>query len=71
MDIPKYIKLCLLQRDISVSDLAQRLNTTRQNLNQKMLRHSLKESDLINIADALNADVSLRFIDRDTGEPII
>lgn len=71
MDIPKYIRLCLVQREISEAALAARLNTTRQNLNAKMNRHSLRESDLNEIADMLGAEVSLKFIDKATGKPII
>ena len=71
MDIPKYIRLCLAQKEISEAELAARLNTTRQNLNLKMKRHSLRESDLEEIADALGATVSLKFIDKATGKPII
>lgn len=71
MNFPKYIRLCLVQKEISEAELAYRLNTTRQNLNAKMNRHSLRESDLDAIAEILGAEVSLKFIDKATGKPII
>lgn len=71
MDFPKYIRLCLVQKEISEAALAERLGTSRQNLNLKMRNHSLRESDLTEIAEALGAEVSLKFIDKITGKPII
>jgi transcriptional regulator with XRE-family HTH domain len=71
MDFPKYIRLCLVQKEISEAALAERLGTSRQNLNLKMRNHSLRESDLTAIAEALGAEVSLKFIDKITGKPII
>ena len=71
MDIRKYIKLCLTAKEISESELARRLDTTPSNFNQKMMKRTIKVRDLDTIADALGAEVSLSFIDRATGKPII
>ena len=71
MDIRKYIKLCLTAREISESELARRLGTTPQNFNQKMTGRTIKVRDLDDIADAIGAEVSLSFIDKATGKPII
>ena len=40
-------------------------------MNNKYKRNTFKVSELEKVADALNADLKISFIDRDTGEPII
>ena len=53
------------------AELARRTGQTPQNMNNKYKRNTFKVSELEKVADALNADLKISFIDRDTGEPII
>ena len=72
MDIREYINLCRVKRgNISEAELARRTGQTPQNMNNKYKRNTFKVSELEKVADALNADLDIRFIDRSTGEPII
>lgn len=72
MDIREYIKLCKVKRGgISDAELARRIGTTAQNLSIKYKKNSFRMSDLEKIAAALNATVSVSFIDKETGQPII
>lgn len=71
MNIKEYIKLCCVKRNISNAELARLTEQTPQNFNQKMQRNSFYTSELEKIADSLNADLEIRFIDKDTKQPII
>ena len=72
MDIREYIRLCCVKRgNISEAELARRTGQTPQNMNNKYKRNTFKISELEKVAAALNADLKISFIDKDTGEPII
>lgn len=71
-DIQEYINLCRVKRgNISEAELARRIGQTPQNYNNKCKRNTLKATELEDIAEALNADLKITFIDKDTNEPII
>lgn len=69
MDIKEYIKLCCVKRNISNAELARLTNQTPQNFNQKMQRNSFQTAELEKIANALDSDLQVEFIDRKTGKP--
>lgn len=72
MDIREYIKLCCVKRGgITEAELARRTGQTPQNMNNKYKRNAFKISELEKVAEALNADLKVSFIDKETGEPII
>ena len=72
MDVREYINLCRVKRgNISEAELARRTGQSPQNMNNKYKRNTFKVSELEKVADALNADLKISFIDRNTGEPII
>lgn len=62
------IKMILGYRDMNISDLADKLNTSRPNLSQKFKRDNFSEKELTEIADALGCDLSIKFVDRETGK---
>lgn len=67
----KYIHHCLVERDnMSMRDLAKGMETTPQNLNGMFINNNFKVSTLEKIANVLNADLDVKFIDRNTGKPI-
>ena len=68
----EYIKLCCVKKgDLSSAELARLAGMTNQNLCNKYAKNKFTNLDLEKIANALNADLSVKFIDRQTGEPII
>ena len=70
--IREYISLCRVKKgNITESELARRMNQTPQNMHNKFKRNTLKVSELEKIAEALNAELKISFIDKETGEPII
>jgi len=72
MDVREYIKLCCVKRgNITEAELARKTNQTPQNMNNKYKRNTFKVSELEKIAEALNAELKISFIDKDSGEPII
>ena len=72
MDVREYINLCRVKRgNISEAELARRTGQSPQNMNNKYKRNTFKVSELEKFADALDADLKIVFIDRQTGEPII
>ena len=69
MDVREYIKLCCVKRgNVSEAELARR---TGQNMNNKYKRNTFKISELEKVAEALDADLRISFVDKKTGEPII
>ena len=70
MSVAKKIKLLLVERDMTMTDLAKKLNTGKSNLSGKMKRDNFSENELKNIAEALNCDYDIVFTMRDTGKQI-
>ncbi len=70
MDIAKNIKICLLQKNIQMKDLAERTNQTQQNLTNKMRSNNFRVSELEEIAAALNAKLEVKFIDNETNQAL-
>ncbi|WP_338838169.1 helix-turn-helix transcriptional regulator [Kurthia gibsonii] len=63
------IKIILGRKNMSVSDLAEALGQTRQNLHNKFKRDNFNEKELREIAAALNIEFEINFI-LDNGEKI-
>lgn len=71
-DVREYISLCRVKcGNIPEAELARRTGQTPQNMNNKYKRNTFKVSELEKIADALNADLKIQFVDKKTGKPII
>jgi len=69
MAMAEKIRIMLVKRgNISEAELARRLKLSPQNLNNKMKRDNFTESDLREIAAALNCDYVSGFRMKDTGE---
>jgi transcriptional regulator with XRE-family HTH domain len=66
----KKIKLLLVERDMTMTDLAEKLNTGKSNLSQKMQRNNFSEKELKEIAEVLNCDYDIVFTMKDTRKQI-
>lgn len=62
MDIIKEIKKIMIDEDINLVNLAERLNTSQPNLSKKFKRNNPTIKDLEDIAKALNREVEIKFI---------
>lgn len=65
MSMSKKIRQLLIEKDINVAKLAELLNTTPQNLSNKLMRDNFSEQDLQKIASALNCRFDAKFIIED------
>lgn len=62
------IKMILAYKSLNVSDLALKLNTSRPNMSQKLKRDNFSEKELKEIAEALNCELKISFVDKETGK---
>lgn len=71
MDISEILKIVLVKRgDISRAALAKKLNTSPQNLYNKFARNNFNVHDLELIADALDCELKIQFIDKESGNVV-
>lgn len=64
------IRLIARRKNMSIADLARELNTSNQNLFNKLKRDNFTEEDLKEIAAVLGCTVETIFTDLETGEKI-
>ena len=70
LSVSEKIKVILGRRNMTVSDLAKNLNTSRRNLTNKFSRNNFSEKELRQIAEAMNCSVDVLFTLNDTKETI-
>ena len=64
------IKVIMKRNNFTMTELANQLNCSRQNLSNKMSRNNFDEKELTAIADVLGCVLEINFINRATGEKI-
>ena len=64
------IKIVLKRRKMTMGELAEKTNQTRQNLSNKMARNNFPEKELKEIAEALDCELETTLIMKDNGERI-
>ena len=62
--------MLLVEREMTLTDLAKLLNRSLSTMSGKMARDNFSEKDLKQIADTLNYDYEAVFTDRGTGKKI-
>lgn len=67
----KQIRMLMIMREISVNELAKRLNTSPSNMTNKFKRDNFNEKELIEIAHALNCRLDIALIDNETNQRIV
>jgi hypothetical protein len=71
-NVREYISLCRVKRNnMTEAELARRTGQTPQNMNNKYKRNTFKISELEKVAEAMDAELKISFIDNETGKPII
>lgn len=71
-DVREYIALCRVKKgNISEAELARMTGQTPQNMSNKYNRNVFKVSELEKIAEAFDAELDIRFLDKETKKPII
>lgn len=64
------MKIILGRKGMTLSQLAEKIGQSRQNLSNKMSRDNFSEKELHEIAVALNCSFKAYFVMNDTGEEI-
>ena len=64
------IRVVLKSRGMTVAQIADLTNQTRQNLSNKLTRDNFQEQDIKVIAEALNCDYEAYLVMKDTGEKV-
>lgn len=62
------IRMMLIKRKLSISELANRLNQSQSNLSNKLKRDNFSTNELLDIANALDCTLQINFIDNTTNE---
>ena len=70
MSMAKLIRTLLIERDMTMTDLADRLGKTVQNMSAKLRRDNLSEKELKDIAAVCDATFAGSFTLNDTGKEI-
>ena len=64
------IKILLIKRNMSLKELAEKINNTPSNLSNKIKRDNFSENELHEIAKALDCVFIPNFVMNDTSEKI-
>ena len=71
MSMTEKIRILLVKRgNMSEAELARKMGVSPQNLNNKMKRDNFTETDLKEIAAALDCSLNISFTMNDTGETL-
>ena len=70
MNIADDIKIICIKKKVSLSELAEKTEQSQPNLTNKLKRNDFKTSELEKIATALNAELNVRFVDKETKQPL-
>ncbi|MBR4658276.1 MAG: helix-turn-helix transcriptional regulator [Clostridia bacterium] len=70
LTVSEKIRIILGRRNLTITDLAAKLGTSRQNLTNKLNRDNFTEKDIMQIAAALNCTYESLFTLNDTGETV-
>ena len=66
----KKIKSILIYKDMTITDLAERLGKSVQNLSNLLKKDNFRESELSEIAEKLDCTLRIEFVDNKTGKTL-
>lgn len=61
MDVTKKIRIMLVEKNLKIIDLADRLNTSQQNISAKLKRNNFSVKEMEEIAEALGYSLEITF----------
>ena len=62
MVMAKKIKMLMVEKDMTISDLAEKMDTSQPNLSNKLKRDNFSENELVKIAEVLDVKYEANFI---------
>ena len=70
MGMAKKIRMLLIERNMKIKDLSEKLGYSGSNLSNKLKEDNFSEKELRRIAEILNCDYDATFTMKDTGKII-
>ena len=64
----KKIKSILIYKDMTITELSKKLGKSVQNLSNLLKKDNFRENELKEIADKLDCDLKIEFVDKTTGK---
>ena len=64
----RIVRISLMDKHLQQKQLAEKLGTGKNNLNNKLIKDNFSEKDMQSIADALNCELVIKLIDKETGQ---
>ena len=61
MDVSKKIRIMLVEENLRIIDLADRLNTSQQNISAKLKRNNFSVKEMDQIAEVLGYNLEITF----------
>ena len=71
MNVSEIIKIICVKRNITVAELSVKMGFSMQNLFNKLYRNDMKVSDLEKILDALDCELKICVLDKESKQPIL
>jgi len=71
MNVSEIIKIICVKRNITVAELSVKMGFSKQNLFNKLYRNDMKVSDLEKILDALDCELKIGVLDKESKQPIL
>ena len=69
MGMTEKIKIAL-KKHMTITQLAENIGISQSNLSNKLKRDNFSNNELQSIADALDCDLKILLVDKDTGEEL-
>lgn len=60
----RLVKIKLAEKELNISQLASMIGCSQSNLSQILSGDNMRESSMLQIADALDCDLEIRLVDR-------
>ena len=71
MNVSEIINIICVKRNITVAELSVKMGFSKQNLFNKLYRNDMKVSDLEKILDALDCELKICVLDKESKQPIL
>ena len=70
MGMTEKIKIAIVKKHMTITQSAESIGISQSNLSNKVKRDNFSNNELQSIADALECDLKILLIDKDTGEEL-
>lgn len=71
MNVSEIIKIICIKRNTTIAELSVKMGFSKQNLFNKLYRNDMKVSDLEKVLDALDCEMKIDVLDKNTKQPIL